>query len=241
MRSPAETEAAMAAALLDPAARAPGGARFAVHRNNVVAGLVAALGAAYPAVRALTGEAFFDAAAALHVRAFPPRSPVMLLYGEAFADWIEAFPPAGGLPWIGDVARLERAWLEAFHEAEAEPLSGARLAALAPGRAEGARLRPHPALRLVASRHPAVSLWEASTGRGAPAVDPARAETAIVSRPGAEVAVRIAEPGEAALVSALLAGETLGEMAERAAAGAFDLSAELARAFETGMIAEIEE
>ncbi len=241
MRSPAEAEAAMAAALLDPAAPAPGGARFAVHRNNVVAGLAAALGAAYPAVRALTGEAFFDAAAALHVRAFPPRSPVMLLYGEAFPDWIEAFPPAAGLPWLGDVARLERAWLEAFHEAEAGPLAGARLAALPPGRAESARLRPHPALRLVASRHPVVSLWAASTGRDGPAVDLAREETAVVSRPGADVLVRIAEPGEAAFAAALLAGETLGAMAERAAAGAFDLSTELARAFEAGLIAEIEE
>lgn len=231
----------MAAALLDPAAPAPGGARFAVHRNNVVAGLVAALGAAYPAVRALTGEAFFDAAAALHVRAFPPSSPVMLLYGEAFPDWIARFPPAGGLPYIGDVARLERAWLETFHAAEAEPLSGARLAALPPGRAEGARLRPHPALRLVPSRYPVASLRAASTGREGPAVDLARAETAIVSRPGAEVSVRMAAPGEAAFAAALLAGETLGAMAERAAEGAFDLSAELARAFEAGLISEIEE
>ncbi len=231
----------MAAALFDPAAPGPGGLRFAVHRNNVVAGLVAALGAAYPAVRALTGEAFFDAAAALHVRAFPPRSPVMLLYGEAFPKWIESFPPAEGLPYLGGVARLERAWLEAFHAAEAEPASGARLAALAPERRAGARLRLHPALRLVASRHPAASLWAAATGREGGKVDLNRAETAIVARPGAEVSVRVAEPGEAALIAAALEGETLGEMAERAAAGAFDLSVELARALRGGLIAGIEE
>lgn len=114
---PAPSEAAMAAALFDPALPAPGGPRFAVHRNNVVAGLIGALGEACPAVKKLVGEAFFTAAASLFVRAFPPKSPVMLLYGEGFPGWIGAFPPAAHVPYLEDVARLERAWLEAFHAA----------------------------------------------------------------------------------------------------------------------------
>lgn len=225
----------MAAALFDPAAPAPGGARFAVHRNNVVAGLVAALGEAYPAVRRLVGPDFFAAAAALFVRAHPPRSPVMLLYGAEFPDWIEGFPPAAGLAYLGDVARLERARLEAFHAAEAEPVCGVRLAAVPPEELAAVRFRPHPTLRLVASRHPVVSL------RAGDPADLARAETAVVARPGAEVSVRAAGPDEAALLAALLRGATFGELAGAAAGGAFDLAAELRAAFSRGLVAAIEE
>lgn len=225
----------MAAALLDPAAPAPGGARFAVHRNNVVAGLVTALGEAYPAVRRLVGEDFFRAAAALFVRTHPPRSPVMLLYGAEFPDWIAAFPPAGGLPYLPDVARLERAWLEAFHAADAEPIDGAQLAAIPAARVAAVRFRPHPSLRLVASIHPIVSLRA-----GSPA-NLAAAETAVVARPGVEVSVRDAAPGEATLLAALLRGAPFGALAEVAAGGAFDLAAELRAAFARGLVAAIEE
>jgi hypothetical protein len=61
-----------AAALLDPERTAPAGVvgpdgdpcpkRFAVYRNNVVVVLIEILRAAYPAVRRLVGDEFFDAA-----------------------------------------------------------------------------------------------------------------------------------------------------------------------------------
>ncbi len=64
-----------AAALLDPAAPVPsplrrnGGKapqkRFAVHRNNMIASLVAALAARFPVVHQLVGDEFFRAMAHL--------------------------------------------------------------------------------------------------------------------------------------------------------------------------------
>jgi hypothetical protein len=67
------TEAVFRAALFDPAAPVPAGltgpdgrpagARFDVYRNNVVAGLTAALETGFPTVRALVGEVFFAAMA----------------------------------------------------------------------------------------------------------------------------------------------------------------------------------
>lgn len=231
----------IAAALCDPALPGPGGRHFAVHRNNVVAGLVAALAAAYPAVRALVGPAFFAAAAALHVRAHPPRSPVMLHYGADFPDWIARFAPAAGLAYLADVALLERAWGAAFHAGEAVPDSGARLACLAPDRLGAVRFRLHPSLCLVVSPHPIVSLWADATGRPGGRVDLGRAETAVIARPGAEVGVRVAAPGEAAFLQAMIAGARFDALAGQAAAGAFDLGAELRRAFDHGLIAAIDE
>ncbi|WP_143328493.1 HvfC/BufC N-terminal domain-containing protein, partial [Caballeronia terrestris] len=71
----------------------PSARRFAVYRNNVVAGLCDALKAAYPATRRIVGDEFFAAMARAYVLREPPRSPVMLRYGEGFADFVGAFEP----------------------------------------------------------------------------------------------------------------------------------------------------
>ncbi len=73
----AEVQREFATALLDPAAPVPsrlrrrGGKapqkRFAVHRNNMIASLVAALAARFPVVHKLVGDEFFRAMARLYV------------------------------------------------------------------------------------------------------------------------------------------------------------------------------
>ena len=51
--------------------------RFAVHRNNVVAGLVKALEARFPAAEKIVGKEFFAAMARAFVLERPPRSPLL--------------------------------------------------------------------------------------------------------------------------------------------------------------------
>jgi hypothetical protein len=60
-----------------------------------------------------------------YVALAPPSSPIMLDYGAGFPDFIGAFEPAKCLPYLQDVARIERAWIEAYHAVEAEPLASA--------------------------------------------------------------------------------------------------------------------
>ncbi len=101
---PALFEALFAAALLDskqpipPGITAPNAAvptrRFAVHRNNVVAGLVKALRTRVPAVEKIVGEEFFAAMARAFVVEQPPRTPLLATYGDEFAAFIAAFEPA---------------------------------------------------------------------------------------------------------------------------------------------------
>lgn len=236
-----ERQAVMAAALLDPARPGPGDPRFAVHRNNVIAGLAGALAETYPAVERLVGAAFFRAAAAAFVRAHPPRGPVLLRWGGAFGDWLAAFPPAAGLPWLADVARLEWARADSFHAADAAPLPAAALAALPADGLHGARLRLHPALRIVPSRHPVVSLWADVTGPRAGAVAMDRAETALVSRPSDTVEVCALAPGAAAFLTALHDGRPLGEAAAAGMAHPdFDLAAQLAALFAAGHVVGVQ-
>lgn len=241
MSDAAQGQAALAAALLDPAAPGPPDPRFAVHRNNVLAGLIGALGDGFPAVRALVGEAFFRAMAGAFARAHPPRSPVMLLWGDAFPGWIEGFAPAAAVPYLADVARIEHAWTAAYHAADAPVLTAADLRAAARGDGLGAmRLRAHPSVHLSPSVHPALSLWADVTARPGAPVDLARAETALIARPGADVIAQALTPEGAAFVRLLLRGATMSANAEAAGQGAFDLSAELGRALALGLVTALD-
>ncbi len=63
--------------------------RFRVHRNTVFASLTGALRARYPVIERLVGADFFEAAARHFIEAHPPRSPMLIEYGDGFAAFLE--------------------------------------------------------------------------------------------------------------------------------------------------------
>jgi hypothetical protein len=239
------TIASFARALADPTLPAPAPTRrrdgrsverrFAVYRNNVAVALIGALEARYPVVRRLVGDDFFRGMAGAYVAAEKPRSPALMLYGDGFPAFVAGFPPAGAIPFLADVARLENAWVEAYHAADADALGLDALAAIAPDDLEALRFRPHPAARLLRFSHPAASIWAASQGEGEPhAPDVWSAEEALVARPDADVSVRVLPPAGFAFAAALFSGASLGEAAARAAADGFDPGAHLIGLVEAG-------
>lgn len=239
-------QADLAAALLDPERAAPAGltptARLAVYRNNVVVSLVDALAAAYPATLALVGDRFFRAAAGVYVRAEPPRSPVIIAYGDGFPDFLAGFAPAARYPFLADVARLERLWGEAYHAAEATPQPIAALGAIAEVDLPPTRIALHPSTRLLRSRWPVASLWAANTGRGGhDDVDLQRSELVLLARPHEAVHVHVLKPGLFALLEALQSGAALGEAADigSRADDAFTLPAAIGSLFELEIAAGI--
>ncbi len=229
-----------ALSLLDRAREPPAGiraagqasvkGRFDVYRNNVFSSLVEALATRFPVCRALVGDEFFRAMAGVFVEMSPPRSPVLMFYGDDFGAFIDTFPPASSVPYLGDVARLEAARTHAYHAADAEPLSVDELAALTPYAWERLRVTLHPSMQLVTSTYPIVSIWEAhlEAGRSSP-VEPAPPEDALVARPDLTVDVRRLLPGGSVFLSRLAGQATLGDAFEGAAAAepAFDLIANL--------------
>ncbi|WP_052340887.1 DNA-binding domain-containing protein [Salinarimonas rosea] len=239
------------AAILDGAAvpdglgaRDPGqvARRFAVYRNNVTVGLVDALATRFPVVHRLVGDAFFQGAARVFLARSPPRSPVMTFYGDAFPDFLGGFPPAAALPWLADVARLEAARTHAYHAADAGPLSPADLAAVAERDPERWGLALHPALRVVASAHPIVAIWAMNQPGATPGPLASRdAETALVARPGLDVRVVPAEPGEAEFLAACGRGASFADAVEAAlaTAAAFDPARALARILAHGLCAGV--
>jgi len=209
--------------------------RYNVYRNNVTVSLINALAAAFPATMRITGVDFFRAMARFHVRAIPPTSPLLFEYGLDFPDFIERYEYARSMPWLADVARIERAWLDAYHAADAEPLTPQVLASIAPERLADTILTPHPATRIVRSRFPAVTIFAANRGDGPvgriEAIEP---EDALVTRPHLEVIVRRLPAGGAVFLTCLIGGEPLGAAAAAALAKSpeFDLPANIA-----GMVA----
>jgi hypothetical protein len=214
-----------------------------VHRNNMTMSLVEALEASYPAVRRLVGEEYFSAVARELVREHPPRSPVLLHYGSGFGEFLEAFPSAAGVPYVGDVARLEWARVVALHAADAEPVPLGALAGIAEQDLERLLLRLHPSLALVGSRWPVASLWSACCEAGGDyEVRMDEPQQVAVLRPAWQVTMHTLPAGCAAFVGRLQRGLELGE----AASGAgerhpdFDLADGLGRLFGIGAVAAMD-
>src|SRR5262245_49326208 len=185
--------------------------RYNVYRNNVTVSLIDALAAIYPAVQRITGVEFFRAMARFHVRATPPASPLLFDYGRDFPAFIEAYEHAQRMPWLADVARVERAWLDAYHAAEAEPLTANALAAIpSEGLAETV-FTAHPAMRIVRSRFAAVTIFAANRDEGTfGRIDAGTPEDGLITRPDADVVVRHLPEGGAVFLANLLAGRPLG-------------------------------
>ena len=240
---------AFGAALLNPDLPVPAGVvgpdgrpsalRFAVYRNNVVVSLVDALAAGYPAVMRLVGEQFFRAMARIYAVQHPPHSPIMLQYGEGFAEFVAAFAPARSVPYLADVGRLERAWSEAYHAAEARPATLQDLARIPAEEFGRVHLELHPSLRLVSSSFPAVTIWKMNIAGGVPApVDLSVAQHCLLIRPRADVEVRLLKEDSAAFVDALQRGNTPTDAAKRALAISpkFDLISNLADLMNLGLV-----
>jgi hypothetical protein len=240
--APSLSQRAFAQALLDPQQPCPPGlrswngsdpaARFAVHRNNAVSSLVAALADTFPVTRELVGEAFFAAMARLFVMGAPPRSPVLALYGGDFPAFVESFAPARPVPYLADVARLEVQRVRAFHAADAPVLSAGDLTGHLrdPEALPASRVEFQPSAAVLTSRFAIVALWAAHQDAGEIAeVDPGQPQSALVLRQQEDVAVIAIAQGGALFFQRLMAGATLGEAsaAAMACADGFDLAASL--------------
>lgn len=244
--------ACFAPGLMDPGRAAPGDViathgkgvvkRYNVYRNNVVVSLIDALAAVYPAVQRITGVDFFRAMARFHIRATPPASPLLFEYGRDFPAFIETYEYARDMPWLADTARIERAWLDAYHAADADALAAEALAAVPPEDLPTVRFVPHPAAAVVRSIYPAVSIFSMNRTEGP--VTPlcsSEAEDALVTRPAHDVIVSRLPPGGAIFLARLLEGAPLAAAAADAfnQAAGFDLHANLAGMIEAGVFTRI--
>lgn len=232
-------QSAFADALTDAAMEPPPGlttargvsdaARFAVYRNNVVAGLGKALEQRFPVVRRLVGDDFFKGMARAFIAAHRPRTPLLAEYGDDLPGFIEAFAPAANVTYLADMARLEAAWTRAYHAADVAPLAVTGITTVSAEALPELRLLPHPSAMLLTSRWPIGSIWAAHQSDEVKPVGHLEPETVLIVRPDAEVSVHILPAQDIGFATALFDCEPLGVAAERAASAnpAFDFGTAL--------------
>lgn len=211
-----------AAALLDPAQPCPPGLktwngsdperRFAVYRNNVIVSLVDALADTFAVTQELVGEDFSRAMARVFAYAQPPKSRFLAFYGEDFPDFIERFPPAAGVSYLADVARLEFLRVRAYHAADVAPVPMSQFADALVDALPSLSFTLHPSVGVLESAAAVVSLWGAHQGVGhIGEVVPEVPETALIVRAGLDVEVMSIPRSSGVFIRALLRGTCFGD------------------------------
>jgi Putative DNA-binding domain len=184
-----------------------------IHRNTSAKAAQDALADNYPVVRALVGDHAFEGVATDFVDAHPPVDPRLCLYGEAFDQFLGSYAPFAELPYLADVASVERMVITALFAADAQVLDGSKIV-LDLDHA----LTLHPAVCFSRFASPAASLWQAhqpdAPDDGLDQIN-WRFETVLVTRPANAVMVTLVEPETAIFLSACAEGDPLGVAAAK--------------------------
>jgi hypothetical protein len=224
----------------------PAARRIEIYRHNVFTNLRGALKDIYPVVLAVVGESFFVHAADRYVEAHPSRCGDLNRFGGEWAAFLGTYPHALALPYLPDVARLEWAWHEAFHAADARAFDLAGLATLPAEEHAALRFILHPAARLLQSPFPILRVWELNQPAfdGEMAVDwDASADSLLVRRDttdGVTVLIERIPAATFAFLEALEKNATLDAATSAAHGidGAFDLQSLLLEAVGKGIIVD---
>ena len=209
----------------------PAGARYDVYRNNVMASLIDALEQIFPSVEKLVGRDFFRAMAREYIQHHPPKSRVVANYGTNFAAFLSAFPPVQSLPYLPDIARLERLWLDACNSADKNALKPDDFATIPQDKLGDIALKQHPAARLIKSDHAILSIFLSNRAQenadAKTKIDPSRAQSVLITRPVLDVTLYELKVGQFEFLTHLFAGKPLGIAAAEAQNSneAFDLGA----------------
>ncbi len=229
------------------AAAAADDAGLAVYRRNLRGNFAKVLALEFPVVQTLVGSEYFDTLAWQFQQVEPSRSGNLHGIGASFASFLRGRFGGGDLGYLGDVAELEWAVEQSLVAADASANLDLNAFGSVPAeQQERLCFDLDPALRLVRSRYPIVTLWHSHMPGEDGVIAAAREDFSLDLRSGGENAlvlrhqhaahVESLTATEAAWLGALEQRATLGEALEQALEAAarldapFDLGAVLGRA-----------
>jgi len=193
--------------------------RWHVYVHGYVARISDALAVELPAVRRILGDAAFASLAARYVVACPPGSYDLAHAGQRLSYFLESDPLTVDLPFLPDLARLERCIAAAFVAKDGAPLTWSVLQAMTPESVADLRLKLVPGTALVSSRFPLHLLWrarDASDDEVSIELAVAGETGVVVYRHGEVVRCEPLDADDAIVLSVALRGEaTLAELAAR--------------------------
>ncbi|GHG60697.1 hypothetical protein GCM10010919_04350 [Alishewanella longhuensis] len=129
--------------------------RLLVYRNSSLKSCTQALIANFPiSCTLLTQDVFLPLARAFVLRCRPVNTG-LAWYGQDFADWLASNQIVQSYPWLPDLAKLERAWLNSLLAVDAEPITPEQLISKADAGVslETLHLGLHPSAQLLQVEH----------------------------------------------------------------------------------------
>lgn len=189
---------------------------FTVYRNTVMKGAVDALQANFPSVERLVGTEWFLAAATLYARQSPPVDARLIYHGAGFAEFLDDFEHARQLPYLGNVARLDRLWNLCHTAADEHGIDINRIASLAPEQLATLQLKPRAAARWAwFADQPVFSIWHHNRlALDMPEQLDWQGEGALLVRSAGVVSWQPLDIGGCAFLDACAAGKPLAEAAQ---------------------------
>jgi Putative DNA-binding domain len=193
------------------------------YRRNAHASAVRALALVYPVLHAVVGAEGFHALAAALWRDDPPTHGDLGAWGDTLPDWLVRHAPWPELPYVADLAQLEWAVHQASRAADdPAPSLPEGLALLADTDPTEIEAQWREGVCVVCSAWPVVTMWHAHQpdplapeperlAAAREALAHRQAESALVWRPGWQVAVRPWSRDEARFAAGLMAGMSLSE------------------------------
>jgi hypothetical protein len=226
---PVQIGAAEAEKLLTSGPRLSALERLEIYRRGYVARLIECLADDYPALQQALGKEAFAELCRAYIAAHPSEQPSLNFYGARMADFCRASAandhsaPSPRSPlnvpshFAADLAALEWAMVEVIHAASAPPLLLDGLRDVPADAWGDARLFANTAMRILRFGYPVNAYLQAfRDGNDVQVPQPLRCAT-VVWRSGPRVwRMDLTEPMHDVL-SALVAGDSLGAALERAA------------------------
>lgn len=200
------------ARVIRPSARLSAAERMEIYHSSYRSRLIDCLADDYPALQYALGHDRFAELASEYVTRHPSTAPNLNPYGRRMASFCRE--RAGSFPeraFAADLAALEWTLVEVLHAEAAPTLSLEALAKIPMERWGDARLPPSATARLHRFDHPVNAFFQAFREGREPKIPPASPSATVVYRQGFSLWRMELTPPMAALLEALLCGQSLGE------------------------------
>lgn len=197
--------------LIKPSATMTPWERLQIYREGYRERLVECLADDYPALQfALGGDAFADLCCE-YIAGRPSRSPSLNFFGRQMSRFCRARKRWLIGAFAADLAALEWALVEVLHAGLVAPLSNDALSRLPGEHWSSARFLPSAAVRLVRAAHPVNAYFQSFRDGHSPRIPEPKESATAVWRDGPTIWRKDLEPAEAAVLSRLFAGASIGQ------------------------------
>ena len=133
--------------------------RFGIYRGSVHGILTQTLGLTFKVCKDLVGDKFFDNMTQIFIDKYPPKTAYFAEYGKDFPLFLETFEHVKDIPYFVDIARLEWARHEVWHENNQQGFDFSQLSEVTEDEQGALTFNLSKTLRLIQSNYRIDDLW----------------------------------------------------------------------------------